>query len=262
MHVTGFIIPSHWSKPGVFVSSIIPRSASFNPIERDVDNDNSNDSFKDSTHTTHLTDHIVSPVLRQVYPAILKHYQTFGHPNIPLGTSEGRQCATLRRLRNQEKLCENDIKQLDDLGFTWHSLEDVYEKQKEHFDDFIQRLQFYAATHNNDLSPPKKYPDDPELGAWVTALRRLRMVENAIDPEHIQVLNAMGFSWVSPRNCGSKFMLKYRQVRERLQEEGTAVWADPTVQKWVYAQQQADLSQTRRHYMAHILGQDWMEWKA
>jgi Helicase associated domain len=218
---------------------------------------------------------IVSPVLEQVYPALLQHVKDYGHPNIPLGSSEGRQCATLRRLRTQEKLVASDVALLDGLQFYWHSLEDVYQAQKDDFDDLLQRLQVYAAANDGDVSPPKKYAADPELGAWVTALRRLYPSE--VDASHIERLDAIGFQWTSPRQCGSKFMQMYRQIQERLValestttgevlpvEPNHPVWDDPAVIGWVQAQQEqvAQLSETRKHYLAQLVpGPNWLEWK-
>lgn len=205
------------------------------------------------------TQDIVSPVLHNVYPELQSYLKQYGHPNIPLGNSAGRNCATLRRLRIQGKLDESDIALLDDMGFTWHSLEDVYEKQKDQFDDLLKRLQEYGG----DLSPPKKYQPDPELGAWVTALRRLYRV-GEVDESHVEKLDALGFAWVSPRQCGSKFMIQYRATLERLETESKeTVLGDPEVQKWIQAQQKQyhALSETRKQYMRELVGvKDWKSW--
>jgi Helicase associated domain len=202
---------------------------------------------------------IISPVLRQVYPELIQYKLQYGHPNIPLGCEAGRQCSTLRRLRIQEKLVDSDIELLDTLQFAWHSLEDVYTKQKEFFHDFIQRLQNYASTNDGDLSPPKKYKADPELGAWVTAVRRLYTV-NEVDPSHVCILNDIGFQWISSRKCGSKFMQQYRTIQERILsgEERETILKEPDISVWIEAQQLANLSETRKHYMTQIVGTEWM----
>lgn len=225
-----------------------------------------------------IEDTIVSPVLRLVYPDLLQYMEQYGHPNIPLGCEAGRQCATLRRLRVQDKLAESDIALLDSLKFIWHSLEDVYTKQKEYFDDFIQRLQKYQMENDGDISPPKKYQKDPELGAWVTALRRLYTV-NEVDAEHVTELNELGFQWNSPRKCGSKFMQQYRAIQEQIdsissssssssgndmdeqqqqQRKRQAILNEPDTKIWIQAQQAANLSETRKHYMSQLVGEDWM----
>ena len=199
---------------------------------------------------------IVSPVLKNVYPDLLLHIEKYQHPNIPLGNAAGRHCLTLRRLHSQQKLCESDIALLDTLHFTWHSLEDVYELQKDDFDAFLGRLLEYGG----DFSPPKKYAADPELGAWVTALRRLKK-QGRVDSTHIQQLEEAtnhSFSWISPRVCQSEFMKSYRAYKEQQDR-----LASPDFAAFVRAQQAQyeTLSQTRRSYMAELCGgEDWREW--
>ncbi len=217
---------------------------------------------------SNVEDTIVSPVLRLVYPDLLKYLEQYGHPNIPLGSEAGRQCATLRRLHVQTKIVESDVAILDSMNFMWHSLEDVYTKQKEYFDDFMQRLQKYKMENDGDISPPKKYKNDPELGAWVTAVRRLYTV-NEVDDEHVEVLNEFGFQWNSPRKCGSKFMQQYRSIQEQMESitgqsldevdgQRRAILNEPEMKAWIKAQQIANLSETRKHYMAQLVGDDWM----
>jgi hypothetical protein len=198
---------------------------------------------------------IVSPVLFQLYPELIQYKQQYGHANIPLGSEAGRKCNTLRRLRIQEKLESSDIELLDSLQFAWHSFEDVYIQQKEHFDDFIDRLKEYVATHGGDISPPKKYPADPELGAWVTAVRRL-FITGEVIASHVKVLDELGFQWNSPRKCGSKFMQQYRSIQDRVNsgEEISVILSDPPIAAWIKSQQLANLSETRKHYMMLMFG--------
>lgn len=202
---------------------------------------------------------ISSPVLQQVYPDLLKYVDEYGHPNIPLGSKEGRQCQTLRRLHIQNKLSEEEIEWLDSLGFTWHSLEDVYKYAD--FDEIFQRLLDYEANHpESNFQVPKKCKEDPELGAWVTGIRRLG--KDGVNPEHERRLDAIGFAWKSARKCGSKFMEQYRILSTRVNDETLgAVVAEESTVKWIRAQQEAlkkgKLSQTRVHYMGSLFGEDW-----
>ena len=217
--------------------------------------------------------YIVSPVLQQCYKDMLEYNATYGHPNIPLPA--GRPLVTLRRLYTQGKLVPSDVDLLNELQFVWHSLEDVYTENMDRFDDFLQRLILYADQHDGDLSPPKKYAADPELGAWVTGLRRLHAID-AVDPIHVVALEALGFLWTSPRQCGSQFMQQYREIQERLVSEGPdAVWRDAKGTAWVRAQQRkaSELSGTRQHYMAQLLlgttttssktdgTESWLDWE-
>jgi len=202
---------------------------------------------------------ITSPVLQQVYPEILKYMEQYGHPNIPLGSKEGRSCQVLRRLHIQNKLTPEEVEWLDSLGFAWHSMEDVYKYAD--FDELFQRLIDYEARHpESNFQIPKKCKEDPELGAWVTGIRRLG--PDGVNPEHERRLNSIGFVWKSTRKCGSKFMEQYRLLTERVEQEGREkVMMEEKTIKWIQAQQEAlkrgSLSQTRVHYMGLLFGEDW-----
>ena len=234
---------------------------------------------------------ITSSVLAQVYPYLLQWRDEYGHPNIPLGTPQGRMCQTLRRLQIQQKLTDDEVKLLQDIGFRFASLEDVYHEFD--FDVMLEKLVAYEQREQNNYQIPKKYAPDPELGAWVTGIRRVMAAQNrnknddqqlqtpqqqhqgVVDPHHIQRLDAIGFSWISERKCGSKFMSQYRELVTQLnnvdaaeeEEESTMkrdeILQQEKVQTWIAAQREArrrgGLSDTRFHYMQQLLGDDWMD---
>lgn len=197
---------------------------------------------------------IESPVLKQVYPFMIKHMEEYGNPNIPLGNSQGRQCETLRRLQVQQKLTPEEVSLLQDLGFRFDSLEDVYEKVD--FNEMFQRILSYKDEYEaQGYQIPKKFARDPELGAYVTGLRRLG--PTGVDPAHARALEEIGFVWKSNRKCGSKFMTQWRVIRDRVQAEGNDVLQEQDIQKWVQAQRDANISETRGHYMAQLFGSEW-----
>jgi len=82
--------------------------------------------------------YVESIVLRQVYPAMMKHLSEYGNPNIPLGTIDGKRCKTLRRMAFEEKLSDSELKLLEEINFRFNSFEDIYEEAD--FDDCLQRL--------------------------------------------------------------------------------------------------------------------------
>jgi hypothetical protein len=204
---------------------------------------------------------ITNPVVRDLYPALLEHNRTYGNPNIPLGTPHGRACEHIRRLKVQNKLSDAEIILLEQLQFRFYSLEQVYETSD--FEDLFARLLTYAADHDGDVSPPKKYHKDPELGAWVTGVRR-KGPESVFPQERVQRLEAIGFLWTSPRACGSKFMLQLKILSDQVAAQTPNVFGEEKIQIWVRAQQEAakrgTLSLTRRHYMVELLQrEDWVE---
>lgn len=206
-----------------------------------------------------LTKRFTSPVLKQTCGKLLKWKETYGHPNIPLKNDGGKSCQVLRRLHVQKKLTSNEIEWLEEIGFRFHSLEDVYR-----FADFgtlLDRLLAYEEAHpNNNFQVPKKCPEDPELGAWITGIRRLG--REGVNPDHERRLTEINFVWKSTRKCGSKFMLQYREWVKQVELLGLeTVMEDPNTLSWIMAQQLAlkrgSLSQTRVQYMGQLFGERW-----
>ena len=80
--LTTFILPSSFSSPTLRSSFSKPCHANTLLYQANYDGSSSKSSVN-------VPDFIKSPVLRQVYAAMLQHLETFGNPNIPLGNSDG-----------------------------------------------------------------------------------------------------------------------------------------------------------------------------
>jgi len=206
-----------------------------------------------------LTKRFKSPVLIKHCGEILEWKDTYGHPNIPLKNDGGKACQVLRKLRVQNKLTDDEVEWLEEIGFRFHSLEDVYRFAD--FDKLLERLLAYEAAHpNNNFQVPKKCPEDPELGAWVTGIRRLG--PDGVNPDHERRLTEISFVWKSTRKCGSKFMSQFREWTKQVEFDGVeTVLKDPNTISWIIAQQLAlkrgTLSQTRVQYMGELFGETW-----
>lgn len=211
-----------------------------------------------NAHEEVIPPDVQNAVLKSVYLDMVDFSRKNGNPNIPLGSKEGRQCEQLRRLAVQGKLSEPEMELLLKMNFRFYSLEQVYETAD--FSELYQRLLKYRDENDGDVSPPKKYTKDPELGAWVTGIRRKG--KEQLIPEHAEQLEAIQFDWVSPRGCGSQFMLQYRDLlRRKSQEED--IFQDEATRKWLRTQQEAakrgTLSETRHHYMEALMQtDDWV----
>lgn len=215
---------------------------------------------------------VQSPVLQKAYPAMIAHMENYGNPNIPLGNPDGKRCQTLRRLAFQKKLIDEEINLLTEMGFRFNTLEEVYEEAD--FDDCLQRLVEYENEFQTKFQIPKKYNPDPELGAWVTMIRRLG--RDNIEASRREKLDEINFAWVSTRKCGSSFMKNYRSLKERVYaccDESNqevidpvgldAVLTDADVKKWIDAQREAatlgNLSEPRCEYLDKLPGFDWRQ---
>ena len=219
----------------------------------------SNSPGSSSATPSECPDFVTSPALRQVYSDLMESIAEYGHPNIPLGTTAGKQCKTLRRLAFQNKLAPEEVELLDGMGFRWNSFEDVYEEAD--FDDCLSRLVEYERVHQTGYQIPKKCREDPELGAWVTMIRRIG--RDGIEEERRERLDGIGFAWVSTRKCGSSFMKNYRQVRDAIASSNIdAVRQNEGMMKWLRAQSEAadkgNLSSERIEYLDKLSSDlDW-----
>jgi len=224
----------------------------------------SSDAAASSAVEVEVPPFVASPVLAKVYPALVAHKARHGNPNIPLGSPDGKRCMTLRRLHFQNKLSVEEADHLADLGFRFHSFEDVYYECG--FDEMLGKLLAYKAEAGT-FQIPKKYEPDPELGAWVTMLRRLKQKGN-LPQAQIDQLDAVEFAWISTRKCGSAFMAEYREVLSLLGEaveasgdagevlrEGTAARKFIDTQR--LAHKNGKLPDHRVEYMNDLPGVDW-----
>ena len=102
------------------------------------------------------------------------------------------------------------------------------------------------------------------LGGWVAAVRRRR---EALGAARVAQLDAMGFEWVSTRQCGSAFMQSFRELRDFYDTHGHTdvagvVGEASDLARWCDAQRRAHarglLPQKRQAYLDGI-GFDWCE---
>lgn len=229
-----------------------------------------NDFEVSSCVASGLPDFIETIVLKDVYSALVSFRTQYGHPNIPLGTVDGRKCEILRRMQRQGKLPSKEVFLLKEMGFRFDSLEDIYDKAD--FDVICERLVRYRKDYGN-LQVPKKFKSDPELGAWVAMVRRLG-VDGVRSQEERLILDEIGFEWKSTRKCGSAFMSDFREILAKLEGSRTRRGGDgveellnddKSILDWVKMQRAAHnsglLGEARVGYMNQLLsfGINWKE---
>jgi hypothetical protein len=184
-----------------------------------------------------------------------KFADSWGNSNAPMNTPLGRWCATQRRLNTLGQLVDERVvraspyrecdscalcplcvpfipprrhiflrfaqRALDNLGFLWDSPTDIDDPTAEFpggdsWDTMCDRFAGYRQEYG-DGQVPKKFNLDPVLGGWVAAVRRRR---EALGASRVVQLEALGFEWVSTRQCGSAFMETFRELRCFYDEHG------------------------------------------
>ena len=75
------------------------------------------ESYPNSGQDVSLPPGIMQPVLQQVYPSLMAHIKDYGHPNIPLGSKEGKLYCRLWHLFALSLLLKNPCFA---LNFSFH----------------------------------------------------------------------------------------------------------------------------------------------
>lgn len=145
--------------------------------------------------------------------------QVWGNADPPLNTHLGRWCALQRKKYAAGTLDQSQEQALEDIGLSWVSPSDVDDPLLAHdWEDMCGRFTAYVTEHG-DGQVPKKYKPDPLLGGWVACVRRTR---ESLGPTRVAQLDALGFEWVSTRQCGSLWMSTFRLLRDFYDEHGHA----------------------------------------
>jgi len=234
---------------------------------------------------------VQTSLFQKLYPFLMDHIDKYGHPNIPLGSYQGNLCRKLRRSHTQMKLTEREVHLLQNIGFRFNLMEDVYHEAD--FTQMLEKLVRYEQKYQTGFQVPKKFEADPELGAWVTGIRRLHNAAanakkeeeednqgrieiyakeqqhhpdlgsataipdinfHTLDESHVQKLNEIGFAWKSNRKCGSGFMKQYRTLVDRKEIEGLGdILNEVAVQKWVATQRKAQQDGNLSETRTHYL---------
>eukprot|EP00614_Pseudopedinella_elastica_P003235 CAMPEP_0172592352 /NCGR_PEP_ID=MMETSP1068-20121228/11315_1 /TAXON_ID=35684 /ORGANISM="Pseudopedinella elastica, Strain CCMP716" /LENGTH=209 /DNA_ID=CAMNT_0013389311 /DNA_START=34 /DNA_END=663 /DNA_ORIENTATION=+ len=179
---------------------------------------------------------IISP--NEKLDGVTAFHAEHGHPNVPLGSELGRWVYLQRRLKAEGRIDAIVEEALDGMGVTWKLEPETFDWQ-----EMSGRLLAYRAA-NGDALVPKKYVEDPLLGAWVAWCRRQRLL---LPPERRAELEAAEFQWLPTATCGSSFMINFRAYV-------TAKEARVSVdEKWCDAMREArkkgKLSETRIEYL-------------
>eukprot|EP00192_Tetraselmis_astigmatica_P021586 CAMPEP_0117653562 /NCGR_PEP_ID=MMETSP0804-20121206/3259_1 /TAXON_ID=1074897 /ORGANISM="Tetraselmis astigmatica, Strain CCMP880" /LENGTH=294 /DNA_ID=CAMNT_0005459749 /DNA_START=40 /DNA_END=924 /DNA_ORIENTATION=- len=196
----------------------------------------------------------------EMFAELQEYKREWGHTSVVLGSSLGRWVYRQRELKRARKLSQGRIELLESEGFQWQHPFDAMGGDWE--DMFAQLMEFREAEGHCQVK--KKYDKNPALGFWVNE-QRIAHREGKLSEDLLLRLNDIGFQWEASKQCGSKFMIGFRDLLEYREEHGTIVVPpdDPKWSKlnaWIHAQRGAYkkgiLSQKRVDYLEGI-GFSW-----
>ena len=126
----------------------------------------------------------------EMFAALVEFKHQHGDCNVPRSWRENPQLATWvgtqRHLRNACKLGEDQIRQLDDIGFNWDPRDARWEKM------FAALAQYRK--QNGDCRVPQGWHRNPKLGKWVDHQRHFKK-SGILSEARIRRLDEIGFQW-------------------------------------------------------------------
>mmetsp|Transcript_13173 Transcript_13173/g.33834 ORF Transcript_13173/g.33834 Transcript_13173/m.33834 type:complete len:279 (+) Transcript_13173:228-1064(+) len=196
------------------------------------------------------------------FQELLAYKAEWGHCNVVLGSPLVRWVYKLRDLKAEGKVPQERVAKLDSVGFEWQH---PFDTAGGNWQEMLSALAAFQAEHGH-CDVKKKYDKDPALGYWVNE-QRIAKREGRLGVEQQAALEAIGMEWSAKKQCGSKFMVGFRQLVDYRDEHGTLDipvddprWAE--LRAWVQAQRGAHkkgiLSEKRVAYLEGV-GFDWGE---
>jgi superfamily II DNA or RNA helicase len=132
---------------------------------------------------------------REMFMVLQQYHAVRGNADVPRGWKQNPTLASWvsqqRGRRKKESLDDEQIKMLDELGFTW-KVRDVG-----NWEDRLAEVAAFKAQHGH-CDIPLKYPENPKLGRFVNNTRTHRN-SGKLAADRIAKLDALGFVWSSSR---------------------------------------------------------------
>ncbi|WP_231911662.1 DEAD/DEAH box helicase [Chlamydia suis] len=152
-------------------------------------------------------------VLKEVWEKNFLELQRFreehGHCKVPGDYPQNPQLASWvsnqRYAFKKGELSEDKIVRLEELGFVWDVLKEVWEE------NFLE-LQRFLEEHGH-CKVPQRYPQNPFLGTWVSHQRQ-DFKEDKLSEDRIARLEELGFVWDVLEESWEKNFLELKRFRE------------------------------------------------
>lgn len=167
----------------------------------------------------------------RMYEKLVEYKRQHGHTNVPqrclehceLGQWVSRQRGGRHGGVNLSQ-CRRD--KLDALGFRWEKQADSHERA---WNEKFARLKKYKTVHG-DCLVPQLYPEDRELGHWVSN-QRMKYKRKILSQERIDRLESIDFAWIKAdryvwpndrdnKHLEKQWMENYEMIVEYYNEHG------------------------------------------
>ena len=143
------------------------------------------------------------------FAELITFKETHGHCNVsdryPENPQLGVWVTNQRSIKSRGKHTEDRIRRLEELGFEWSQLDEQWEKR------FAELITF-KETHGH-CNVPRTYPENPQLGVWVTNQRTNRSV-GKLSEIRIRRLGELGFEWDSRETKWENMLLELKQYKK------------------------------------------------
>ncbi|WP_080132990.1 DEAD/DEAH box helicase [Chlamydia suis] len=169
-----------------------------------------------------------------------------GHCNVPSvypqNPSLGVWVKHQREYFKSAKLAEDKIERLEEIGFVWDVLKEVWEE------NFLE-LQRFLEEHGH-CNVPHRHPQNPSLGVWVST-QRYAFKKGKLSEDKVERLEEIGFVWDVTEESWEKNFLELKRFQE---EHGhcnvpSVCPQNPSLGVWVCVQREkfkkGDLSEDR-----------------
>jgi len=127
---------------------------------------------------------------REQYENLRLYVKNYGDCNVPTNSEKHSTLANwIRNQRTNRKngsLGQDHINKLNELGFVWNVLEDMWAIR---FAELVEYKNEYG-----DCLVPSSWNNNPALGRWVSTQRK-EYKNNRLSNDHFRKLEALGFGW-------------------------------------------------------------------
>lgn len=191
------------------------------------------------------------------YQELVSYTQEHGTCFVPQGYPGNPQLGAWvsGQRQRKDKLGQDKIKKLEELGFVWRAREDKWENK-------FQELTAFKKEHGH-CNVPRSYSENPLLASWV-AIQRTANKKGNLNQDRIKRLEKMGFKWVPHE---AQWEEKYQELADYKKKYGNCnapfiCPENPPLGRWVSKQRTANnkgngrLSQDRIDRLS-LLGFEW-----